>query len=588
MELPDTIVEDRWCYQFTSHGVGDLDFLADGTMIAASGEGSWVGGVDYGQRGGTPLFPPVPNTTPVNPCGDPPNGVGGPVSPTTSEGGAFRAQDLLTEGDPVSWDGALVRFDPDTGEAPADNPLVGDGSPDDDHILAHGHRNPFRVAVRPGTNEVYVADVGQNKYEEIHKVDVDDGSVPNFGWPCEEGAEPSPQYSALNNQLCDLARSPEARTSLTDPWFSYSHGGGGASLAGISFIPPGRYPPEYDGSLIFSDYVRGETYVLGIAADGSPAPQGPSIVATGGIPVDLEAAPDGYVYSVDYIAGTVERFIHRDSAPVARLAASATSGALPLTVDLDASASTGPAGATLSYAWDLDGDGDFDDATGPTAQATFAVSENTTVSVKVSDPLLNASTASETIYAGNSPPSVEIDVTSPLPWSANDDISFLIDATDAEDGAIAVEAVSWEAQINHCYAPEDCHVHPYTGASGSVGSVITGPSHGYPSFLTLIATAVDSRGQTTTVSRELQPEPVTLEVTSTPPGATVTVGETTAVTPFTMQVIRNDSVSISAPSPQQIGGVPHVFLGWSTGAPGSHDYDVGPTDTTLELTMVPQ
>ena len=76
---PDTIVEDRWCYQFTSHGVGDLDFLADGTMIAASGEGSWVGGVDYGQRGGTPLFPPVPNTTPVNPCGDPPNGVGGPV-----------------------------------------------------------------------------------------------------------------------------------------------------------------------------------------------------------------------------------------------------------------------------------------------------------------------------------------------------------------------------------------------------------------------------------------------------------------------------------------------------------------------------
>src|SRR5690606_23299750 len=124
---------------------------------------------DYGQYGGTQLFPPVANITPRNVCGDPPNGVGGAVDSTVSEGGAFRSQDLLTAGDPVTWDGSLVRIDPDTGEAAADNPLVGIGSADDDAVVAHGARNPYRFKVRPGTDEVYIADVGRNHWEEINR-----------------------------------------------------------------------------------------------------------------------------------------------------------------------------------------------------------------------------------------------------------------------------------------------------------------------------------------------------------------------------------------------------------------------------------
>ena len=78
-------------------------------------EGAHVAGIDYGQYGGQPVFPPIPNVTPRNACGDPPGGVGGPVASNTAEGGAFRSQDLLTDGDPTGWNGAIVRIDPDTG-----------------------------------------------------------------------------------------------------------------------------------------------------------------------------------------------------------------------------------------------------------------------------------------------------------------------------------------------------------------------------------------------------------------------------------------------------------------------------------------
>lgn len=149
--------------------------------MVSAGDGAFFGGPDYGQRGGQQFFPPVPNLTPRNACGDPPVAVGASQNPRTSEGGAFRTQDVLTEGDPVGWNGAVVRIDADTGAPMADNPLVGVGSADDDAVIAHGHRNPYRMVRMPGTGDLYVADVGQGRYEEINKVVVADDHVPNFG-----------------------------------------------------------------------------------------------------------------------------------------------------------------------------------------------------------------------------------------------------------------------------------------------------------------------------------------------------------------------------------------------------------------------
>ena len=57
--------------------------------------------------------------------------------------------------------------------------------------IAYGLRNPFRFAFRPGTNEIWLGDVGWGDWEEVDRVaDATDAVAENFGWPCFEGDEP--------------------------------------------------------------------------------------------------------------------------------------------------------------------------------------------------------------------------------------------------------------------------------------------------------------------------------------------------------------------------------------------------------------
>ena len=82
------LIED-WCQQYPSHSVGSIAFGADGALYVSGGDGASFNFADYGQDG-----------SPLNPCGDPPGGVGGAMNPPTAEGGALRSQDVRTTGDP--------------------------------------------------------------------------------------------------------------------------------------------------------------------------------------------------------------------------------------------------------------------------------------------------------------------------------------------------------------------------------------------------------------------------------------------------------------------------------------------------------
>ena len=70
----------------------------------------------------------------------------------------------------MSLDGALLRVDPATGAGLPDNPLADSTDANARRIVAYGLRNPFRLAVRPGTDEVWIGDVGWNTWEEINRV----------------------------------------------------------------------------------------------------------------------------------------------------------------------------------------------------------------------------------------------------------------------------------------------------------------------------------------------------------------------------------------------------------------------------------
>ncbi len=507
---PETIVDDRWCFQFTGHSVGSVEMLSDGSLLITAGEGAKWDGTDYGQWGGQPVAPP-PYETPPNPCGDPPGGLGVANSPTDGEGGSFRSQDVLTDGDPVGWNGALVRIDPDTGEPLPDNPLVGSGDTDDDAVVAFGYRNPNRITVQPGTDRVYVANVGQNFAEEIEWVDVNATPVKNSGWPCREGAEPNPAFDLLDNVICEeLIDAPGAKGELTDPWFYYNHNHAGAAVTGLSFVPHGPYPEKYHGDLFFADYVLGNIWSVSINPDGSLTSIPPEAVAYQVGIVDLDAGPDDYLYSVNRERGTVDRLVGAGGPPLAELEATPENGPSPLLVNLDASASSQTGGGILTFAWDLDDDGAFDDGTGPTATVTFNDVVNHDVRAQVTNENGETAVATRTIYPGNTAPEISLDVTSPLPWTAGDPIEFQVTATDAEDGQLSGGSITWESFIRHCYEPTDCHSHPDDNGTGTTGSFI-GPSHGYPSYIELVARATDSRGRRQrsprTSSRQPQPSP---------------------------------------------------------------------------------
>ena len=189
------LIED-WCQQSPSHSIGDLGFGADGALYVSGGEGASSDFVDYGQIG-----------IPRNPCGDPPAGVGGTQTPPTAQGGALRSQDLRTPADPTTLDGAILRVDPDTGAALPDNPLAGSARP----RRARGS-SPTACAtrsgspIRPGTNELWIGDVGWNTLEEINRIaDPTDATVENFGWPCYEGSVPPGRLR--RRRTCNLCES---------------------------------------------------------------------------------------------------------------------------------------------------------------------------------------------------------------------------------------------------------------------------------------------------------------------------------------------------------------------------------------------
>ena len=205
------LIED-WCQQYPSLSVGGLAFGADGALYASAGTGSSFTFNDWGQDG-----------DPVNPCGDPPGGVGAVLSPPTAEGGSLRGQDTRTGGDPVTLDGTVIRVDPNTGAGLPENPLAASGDANARRIVAYGLRNPFRLAIRPGTNQVWVGDVGTGNFEEINRVaNPTDSFVENFGWPCYEGSPRQPGFDSADLNMCETLYSQGAG-AVTAPYLAYAH-----------------------------------------------------------------------------------------------------------------------------------------------------------------------------------------------------------------------------------------------------------------------------------------------------------------------------------------------------------------------------
>jgi glucose/arabinose dehydrogenase len=584
MTGPEQVLIEDWCQQYPSHSIGAVEFGPDGALYASGGDGASFNFADYGQDG-----------SPLNPCGDPPGGVGAPLAPPTAEGGALRSQDLRSGSDPVSLDGTIIRVDPATGAALPDNPLAGNGDVNAKRIIAYGQRNPFRFTFRPNTSELWAGDVGWNDWEEINRIpNPTDSVVENFGWPCYEGAGRQSGYDGLNLNICGnlYAAGPSA---VTSPYFAYHHSSrvvpnetcptGSSSAAGLEFqfaASTSNYPADYNDALFFADYSRDCIWVMPKGADGNPAPgQIRTFVAGAANPVNLEVGPGGDLFYVDFDGGTIRRISYSaaNQQPNAVASATPTAGSAPLTVSFNGAGSSDPDGDPLTYAWDLDGDGAYDDSSAAQTTYTYTADGTYTARLQVSDGRGGSDTDAVTINVGNTPPTATIN-TPPAgtTWKVGDVVNFSGSATDPQDGTLPASRLSWSLVLQHC--PSNCHTHPLQDFVGVASGSFTAPDHEYPSYLELRLTATDSGGLSSTVTRRLDPRTVVLTFQTNPGGLQLAVNGATATAAFTRTVIVGSTNSIAALSPQPKGGKSYIFQSWSDGGAQSHNIVAPATATT--------
>lgn len=582
----EQVLVDDWCQQYPSHSIGSLAFGADGALYVTGGDGASFNFVDYGQDG-----------SPVNPCGDPPGGVGGTQAPPAAEGGALRSQDLRTSGDAATLDGAVLRLDPMTGDGLPDNPLAGDADANVRRVIAYGLRNPFRFTIKPGTNEVWLGDVGWNVWEEINVIpDPTDARVENFGWPCYEGAPRQAGYDAANLSICEGLYAEAG--AATAPFYAYHHSDkvvsnetcptGTSSITGIAFYQGGAYPAAYAGALFFADFSRDCIWVMFAGANGVPDPaQRATLVAGAANPVDLQIGPGGDLFYADFSGGTIRRiaFFGGNEPPTAVMQATPTSGNAPLTVTFDGRASSDPdPGDKLTFSWDLDGDGQFGDATVACCPThTYTQPGSYTASLRLTDENGATDTAQTMITAANTPPTPTIlSPSGSVTWRVGDTITFSGGGADAQDGTLAASALSWALILHHC--PSSCHQHNVQSFAGTSGGSFVAPDHEYPSHLELRLTAVDSGGLQATTSVVLQPRTVVLTFETTPIKLRLSVNATTRKSPFVVTAIVGSQNTISAVSPQTQGANSYEFVAWSDGGSQTHTIVAGEAPATFTAT----
>jgi glucose/arabinose dehydrogenase len=181
-----------------NHNGGWMDFDTDGYLYIASGDG-----------GGSGFQPGIPSF---------------------SDNSQDITDNLL---------GKILRIDVDTDAFPGNanrNYAIPDGNPFGNEIWVYGLRNPWRSSFDRLTGDLYIADVGQNTWEEINFQSHTSLGGENYGWNLREG---------ILNNVNNLP------PNLVDPIDLYNHSVGQSVIGG--YVYRGAVS-ELQGTYFYGDF----------------------------------------------------------------------------------------------------------------------------------------------------------------------------------------------------------------------------------------------------------------------------------------------------------------------------------------------
>jgi glucose/arabinose dehydrogenase len=198
--------------------------------------------------------------------------------------------------DPGTLLGALLRIDVEAGIAPYripdDNPFTGDAGARDE-IWAYGLRNPWRFSFDRQTGDLYIADVGQDRYEEINFQPAASGGGENYGWNIMEGLH---CFSPPDG--CD-------QTSLTLPVADYPISGTADCAVTGGHVYRGGEHPDLQGVYLYGDFCSGR--IRGFRVDPAGDVE-PGLLLDSGLRISTFGEDEaGNLYVADYLGGDLYR-----------------------------------------------------------------------------------------------------------------------------------------------------------------------------------------------------------------------------------------------------------------------------------------
>lgn len=197
---------------FANHNAGDIHFGPDGYLYVPLGDGGSGGDPNNNAQTVTTLL--------------------GKITRIDVDSSSGTAPDCVGDG---------------TGDytVPPANPLVDGPGNTCDEIWAIGLRNPWRSSFDRATDDFYIADVGQNNWEEIDVQPAGDPGGENYGWRCYEAAH-----------AYDLSAGCRPIGNYTSPVYAYSHGAGDCSVIG-GYVYRGALYPAMAGHYLMTDLCTG-------------------------------------------------------------------------------------------------------------------------------------------------------------------------------------------------------------------------------------------------------------------------------------------------------------------------------------------